>query len=219
MSMVFCRGCGKEIHESAVTCPSCGAPQNTPAASEKGKAVYTSYDQVPWYRKTLFLALCFIFFPPALLFPLLSGNIYYAWDGQLKTHSKFTKGFLIFWAVAAIFIMPSVFRDKLGTELNFNKAQLFYTSTVTKDEAERLGNYLVKQGLFGDNPMTVQLNKSGNTYQFRMVGKEGIDRDPDVINSLKELNELISENVFNSSPVETHICNDKLKTIRVVVSL
>jgi TM2 domain-containing membrane protein YozV len=27
MPMVFCRGCGKEIHDSAVTCPSCGAVQ------------------------------------------------------------------------------------------------------------------------------------------------------------------------------------------------
>lgn len=27
MSMIFCRGCGKEIHETAVTCPHCGAPQ------------------------------------------------------------------------------------------------------------------------------------------------------------------------------------------------
>lgn len=28
MGMVFCRGCGKEIHESAPTCPHCGAPQS-----------------------------------------------------------------------------------------------------------------------------------------------------------------------------------------------
>jgi len=28
MSMIYCRGCGKEIHESAETCPSCGAAQN-----------------------------------------------------------------------------------------------------------------------------------------------------------------------------------------------
>ena len=27
MSMVFCRGCGKEIHSSAPVCPHCGAPQ------------------------------------------------------------------------------------------------------------------------------------------------------------------------------------------------
>jgi hypothetical protein len=25
--MVFCRGCGKQIHSSAKTCPHCGAPQ------------------------------------------------------------------------------------------------------------------------------------------------------------------------------------------------
>ena len=28
MSMVFCRGCGKNIHESAKTCPFCGAVQH-----------------------------------------------------------------------------------------------------------------------------------------------------------------------------------------------
>lgn len=27
MSMIFCRGCGKEIHETAPICPVCGAPQ------------------------------------------------------------------------------------------------------------------------------------------------------------------------------------------------
>ncbi len=27
MSMVFCRGCGKQIHETAPTCPHCGALQ------------------------------------------------------------------------------------------------------------------------------------------------------------------------------------------------
>jgi hypothetical protein len=28
MSMIFCHGCGKEIHETALTCPSCGALQS-----------------------------------------------------------------------------------------------------------------------------------------------------------------------------------------------
>jgi TM2 domain-containing membrane protein YozV/Tfp pilus assembly major pilin PilA len=34
--MVFCRGCGKEIHESAPACPHCGFVQATQAASTKG---------------------------------------------------------------------------------------------------------------------------------------------------------------------------------------
>jgi len=40
MSMFYCRGCGKEIHESAETCPSCGAPQNiTAPGGGKSKVV------------------------------------------------------------------------------------------------------------------------------------------------------------------------------------
>ncbi|PRA64892.1 hypothetical protein CQ065_12080 [Pseudomonas sp. MYb187] len=30
--MVFCRGCAKEIHNTALTCPQCGAPQGVVAA-------------------------------------------------------------------------------------------------------------------------------------------------------------------------------------------
>jgi len=29
MNMIYCQGCGHKIHETAVACPSCGAPQKT----------------------------------------------------------------------------------------------------------------------------------------------------------------------------------------------
>ncbi len=32
MSMVFCRGCAKRIHSTAVACPGCGAPQQVTVA-------------------------------------------------------------------------------------------------------------------------------------------------------------------------------------------
>lgn len=32
MSMIFCRGCGKSIHESALSCPHCGGMQTVSAA-------------------------------------------------------------------------------------------------------------------------------------------------------------------------------------------
>jgi hypothetical protein len=38
MGMVFCRGCGKEIHETAAACPTCGASQRV-AGSGKSKVV------------------------------------------------------------------------------------------------------------------------------------------------------------------------------------
>jgi hypothetical protein len=33
--MIFCRGCGKEVHNSALMCPHCGAPQAAAATSGK----------------------------------------------------------------------------------------------------------------------------------------------------------------------------------------
>ncbi len=34
MSMVFCRGCGKEIHETAPSCPQCGALQSIKSSAD-----------------------------------------------------------------------------------------------------------------------------------------------------------------------------------------
>ena len=99
--MVFCRGCGKEIHESAPACPQCGAPQNVAqaAAPAKEKVAYTSYDQVPWYRKNWFAIVCAFFFMPGLWFALFSGDIYYESKGQLKTYSKGAKIAILIWSV------------------------------------------------------------------------------------------------------------------------
>ncbi len=35
MTMIFCRGCGKQIHESAPHCPQCGALQANNSTSSK----------------------------------------------------------------------------------------------------------------------------------------------------------------------------------------
>lgn len=35
--MVFCRGCAKEIHETAQTCPSCGAPQGVQTSNNNSR--------------------------------------------------------------------------------------------------------------------------------------------------------------------------------------
>jgi hypothetical protein len=37
--MVFCRGCAKKIHETAVNCPYCGAPQGSLSKSDSSRNV------------------------------------------------------------------------------------------------------------------------------------------------------------------------------------
>ena len=39
-AMVFCTACGKQIHEAATTCPSCGAPQQARPAAPTAPAAY-----------------------------------------------------------------------------------------------------------------------------------------------------------------------------------
>ena len=40
MEMVYCRGCSKEIHQTAASCPGCGAPQAVPSAANTGRNVF-----------------------------------------------------------------------------------------------------------------------------------------------------------------------------------
>lgn len=43
MGMVFCRGCGKEIHDSAVSCPQCGATQGNQNQSASNKRILPAF--------------------------------------------------------------------------------------------------------------------------------------------------------------------------------
>ena len=71
--------------------------------------------------------------------------------------------------------------EDYGTEKNFNGVQLFYTFEITESEANSLGRYLIESEFADGGEKTVQLNKSGNTYEFRMIVKKGIEQDPEYV--------------------------------------
>jgi uncharacterized membrane protein YvbJ len=107
MGMVFCRGCGKEIHETAHTCPQCGAPQGNLTSMKNPP--YSSYDEVPVYRKNWFAILCSFIFFPAVIILLLTGDIYYESKGQLKIYSKGAK---MFFYVLGLIMIASIIWGK-----------------------------------------------------------------------------------------------------------
>jgi hypothetical protein len=106
--------------------------------------------------------------------------------------------------------------EKTGLQSqNFNGTELFYTSTITEAEANSLGNYLVKNRFADGNEKTVQLNKSGNTYEFKIVVKKGVELDQEFIEISKRFAAEISSNVFNGMQVDVHACDDALNTLVV----
>lgn len=98
MSMMFCHGCGKEIHQTATSCPHCGAPQKTAASGA---------DVSPTGKTTLAL-ICFFFG---------SFGIHRFMVGKIGTGilMLFTLGAFGIWTlIDFIVIVVGKFRDKQG---------------------------------------------------------------------------------------------------------
>lgn len=101
-----------------------------------------------------------------------------------------------------------------GRKLKYDWGELYYTSSVTESEANDLGRYLGQRGF---NTKMAQIDKTGSTYEFRATIKKGLENDQECIQSAKRFGKELSINVFGGNPVDMHLCDEKLKTIRVVV--
>ena len=120
------------------------------------------------------------------------------------------------------FLIPAfiiVSCNNYGTFLEFNGGELYYTSKITEREAYKLGEYLVDSEFFDGERKTVQIDRIGDTYEFRMVIKKGLEQDEEFIEIMKYSSKLLSQDVFNGYSVDMHLCDEYLNTIRVVVSL
>lgn len=62
------------------------------------------------------------------------------------------------------------------------------------------------------------VRKIGDTYHVLINFKKGTDTDPEVVRSVKEIANQLSAYVFDSHPVDIHMCDSFFNTNRVVVS-
>lgn len=103
-----------------------------------------------------------------------------------------------------------------GTKLEFNKGELYYTDKVTEAEAQKLGKFLVDASFFNGDEKSVQLTKEGETYQVRYPIKEGFEKDANYEKTAAFFGAALSKELFDNKPVEIHMTDDALKTIKVV---
>lgn len=143
MSMVLCRGCSKEIHQTALACPSCGAPQGETKNKEKNVS-YSSYDQVPWFRKSWFIVVGFIIFAPATLYSLFSGDIYYLKNGNLLTYSKVNKiASIVLCSMMSLFLVGQILGSNSDLDEIHALACKEKTTQLTSTEASKLGLLII----------------------------------------------------------------------------
>ncbi len=118
--------------------------------------------------------------------------------------------------VLAILLAFGLACNQYGEKLEFNGGELYYTKNVAEAEARKLGEYLVKEEFYDGKEKTVQLDKEGGTYQFRMVVIEDKRNDESTLEIFKTFASQLSTDVFNDAPVEVHVCDEKLKTLKIV---
>jgi hypothetical protein len=107
-----------------------------------------------------------------------------------------------------------------GTEKTINGVQYFYTSNVTESELDKLADVLKDFGLEvtdEDEGKTIQLNRTGNTYEIRAVIKKGLEMDNEYCDAIKTFAKYISSTIFDGANVEFHLCDEHLETIRVIL--
>jgi TM2 domain-containing membrane protein YozV len=105
-TMVFCRGCGKEIHESAVICPSCGVAQSTrPTAVAPAAFAATDKRILPAFLLCFFVG-------------IFGAHRFYVGKTGTAVAQLFTLGGLGVWTlIDLIMILTSSFTDKNGVRI------------------------------------------------------------------------------------------------------
>jgi hypothetical protein len=134
-----------------------------------------------------------------------------------KTEDKFIKNTKFIGAIMAFAILITIGLacSNYGEKLTFNGGEVYYTKNANEADAKKLGEFLVKDGYFDGKTKTVQLDKSGSTYQVRMVILKEYQTDQKTIDSMKEYAGQISKEVFGNAATEIHLCDDELKTVQV----
>lgn len=120
--------------------------------------------------------------------------------------------------MAAVISVISGCGPARGHKLVFNGGDLYYKPPVTLQEATKLGDYLVRSGVFDGEEKTTQIAKTGSTYEFRVVVKRGLENDQEWLNTCKFFARDLSHYVFDGNKVDMHLCDEQLKTIRVVMA-
>ena len=126
--------------------------------------------------------------------------------------------------VALSSLAPLACRDlslgtNLGTKLEINRGQLYYTKQVRPEDAERLGQYLLAEKYFDGTPKTAQIDKAGSTWLLRMVVKAGMDKDESYAALAKLFGMQISNGVFSGQALKIELCDARMKTLRTITPI
>lgn len=118
------------------------------------------------------------------------------------------------FTLLSIFIFFSC--TEYGDKLTFNGTEVYYNDGVTIEQAQKLGEYLIESKFTDGTYKSVQLVKDDTTGNliFRMIINKNIDKNDEMF---KDFSQSISKDIFNGQPVDMHLCDNKFKTLKIIL--
>lgn len=106
--------------------------------------------------------------------------------------------------------------NNYGEKKVFGKGELYYTHNITADEADKAGSKIQETGYFtNDKAVSVQLDKTGDTYKLRFVVNEKAFSDTAVDFSFKFIATSVSQALSNAVVVP-EMCDNSFSTKRII---
>ena len=131
---------------------------------------------------------------------------------MLDTHTRRC----IFVAAVALSLLSAAGCGGHGARVKHGNIEVFYVDGTTQAEAYRLGAYLLETWDAGaDGRRSVQLKKTTDGFQFRMVVKKEFQIDDKALRKLEVHAAKISRDVLDGAAVEVHACDEHLQTLKV----
>lgn len=98
-----------------------------------------------------------------------------------------------------------------------NATEIRYTKNVTLQDAEKLKDFLIEYGFSTEeSAKTVELDRDGEKYIFKMVIDKGRVEDKATISLLTFFKGELSRKVFSNLPVKVHMCDELMNTMKEI---
>jgi len=121
--------------------------------------------------------------------------------------------------VVIVLAVLGAIQNNHGTKLSYGACDLYYKEPVTEAKAKSLLGHLKKNGYFAkDRAASVQLLKEGEVYQVRMVVKSDAFSNNKLDMAFQLLLIGMKAQVFKGAKAEIHLCDEKLKTKKVITA-
>jgi hypothetical protein len=102
-----------------------------------------------------------------------------------------------------------------GTHLPVGPSNVYYTGGVTAAQAERAVRVLAREVRIDVTPCLVQLRCRDRRYEVRFAMRPGAEWTTSA-RSARSLGEKLSTECFGGSPVDVHLCDEQMTTLRVI---